>query len=133
MIAKDLEQAYAGAIEAVRFIPEGPYRVAAFQVVFDQMTQITAMVEAHAISDAVPESNGHAKARRSETQNRILAMKGDGYFDNPRLPSEVRSELQTRGFHHNPSDVRMALLRLAQSKELRRLREGEREFRYAKP
>jgi hypothetical protein len=73
------------------------------------------------------------KAVKSDTKRRILDLKTEGYFGDPRLPSEVRSELRVRGFHHNPGDVRMALLRLAQDKTLRRVSDGGNNFRYAQP
>jgi len=77
-------------------------------------------------------NNDHAeKLIKSDTKRRILELKAEGYFKDPMLPSEVRSELRTRGFHHNPPDVRMALLRLAQDKSFRRLSDGRINFRYA--
>jgi hypothetical protein len=132
MAESTVERAYAEAQQAVHFIPEGQYRAAAFQVMFMRLLQPDANLTAESSRQPIPKTNGHAKAPKSETKNRILAMIADGYFDDPRLPNEVRSELQTRGFHHNAADVRMSLLRMAQNRELRRLRQSDREFRYVK-
>ena len=134
MNTKSLEQAFREAQGAVSFIPEGPYRVAAFQVRLSELSvqPSTAALPGKATNIPV-KGTAQASTPKSDTKARILEMLGAGYFDQPHSPSEARSELRTRGFHHNPQDVRMTLLRLARSKQLRRLREGERDFRYAKP
>jgi hypothetical protein len=79
--------------------------------------------------------SGHG-ARKSGTQARILDLRSDSFFRDPRRLEEVLEELRIRGYHHNKSDVRMSLLRLARKKLLRRIALGEgrqRRYLYVSP
>ena len=75
-------------------------------------------------------------ARKSGTQSRILDLRSDNFFRQPRRLEEALEELRIRGYHHNKSDVRMSLLRLARKKLLRRIALGEgrqRMYLYVSP
>ena len=75
-------------------------------------------------------------ARKTGTQSRILDLRADSFFREPRRLEEVLEELRIRGYHHNKSDVRMSLLRLARKKLLRRIALGEgrqRMYLYVSP
>ena len=75
-------------------------------------------------------------ARKSGTQSRILDLRSDSFFREPRRLEEVLEDLRIRGYHHNKSDVRMSLLRLARKKLLRRIALGEgrqRMYLYVSP
>jgi hypothetical protein len=75
-------------------------------------------------------------ARKSGTQSRILDLQADNFFREPRRLEEVLEELRIRGYHHNKSDARMSLLRLARKKLLRRIALGEgrqRMYLYVSP
>jgi hypothetical protein len=70
------------------------------------------------------------------TQARILDLRSDSFFREPRRLEEVLEELRIRGYHHNKSDARMSLLRLARKKLLRRIALGEgrqRMYLYVSP
>jgi hypothetical protein len=74
--------------------------------------------------------------RKAGTQARILELRSDNFFTDPRRLEEVLEELRVRGYHHNKSDVRMSLLRLARKKSLRRIPLGEgrqRMYLYVNP
>jgi hypothetical protein len=74
--------------------------------------------------------------RKSSTQARILDLQADNFFREPRRLEEVLEELRIRGYHHNKSDARMSLLRLARKKLLRRIALGEgrqRMYLYVSP
>lgn len=49
----------------------------------------------------------------------ILELRGEGFFVNPKIPEEVYAELQER-YHCEQNRVAVALIRLADRKELRR-------------
>jgi hypothetical protein len=90
------------------------------------------------ISSASPASSSFSgdPARKSGTQSRILDLRSDSFFREPRRLEEVLEELRIRGYHHNKSDVRMSLLRLARKKLLRRIALGEgrqRMYLYVSP
>lgn len=75
-------------------------------------------------------------ARKGGTQTRILDLRSDNFFREPRRLEEVLEDLRIRGYHHNKSDVRMSLLRLARKKLLRRIALGEgrqRMYLYVSP
>jgi hypothetical protein len=87
------------------------------------------------VSSASSGSSGDP-ARKSGTQSRILDLRSDSFFREPRRLEEVLEELRIRGYHHNKSDVRMSLLRLARKKLLRRIALGEgrqRMYLYVSP
>jgi len=74
--------------------------------------------------------------RKSGTQARILDLRDESFFAEPRRLEQVLEELRIRGYHHNKSDVRMSLLRLARKKSLRRIPLGEgrqRMYLYVNP
>lgn len=87
------------------------------------------------VSSATSSVSGDA-VRKSGTQSRILDLRSDSFFREPRRLEEVLEELRIRGYHHNKSDARMSLLRLARKKLLRRIALGEgrqRMYLYVSP
>jgi hypothetical protein len=85
---------------------------------------------------AVSSSYSGDPVRRSGTQSRILDLRSDSFFRQPRRLEEVLEELRIKGYHHNKSDIRMSLLRLARKKLLRRIALGEgrqRMYLYVSP
>ena len=82
-------------------------------------------------------SAGHGEeVRATGTQGRILELRSDRFFAEPRRLEQVLEELQIKGYHHNKSDVRMGLLRLARKKLLRRIPYGtgkQETFLYVDP
>jgi hypothetical protein len=66
-----------------------------------------------------------SRIRKSGTQARIMELRDDHFFAEPRRLEQVLEELRVKGYHHNQSDVRMSLLRLARKKALRRIPLGE--------
>ena len=83
-----------------------------------------------------PSSTDFNSQRKSGTQERILELRSEDFFRDPRRLEQVLEELRVRGYHHNQSDVRMSLLRLARKKSLRRIPLGEgrqRMYLYVNP
>ena len=122
------------AEEMVSSVENPAYQVAAFQVALDRLLSVPEQVadgRTRAQKPIRQHTNGNGL--KSVTQRRILELRDAGFFQEPRFPTEVRTELRTQGFHHNADDVRMALLRLARKKVLRRLNEGDNQYRYGLP
>jgi hypothetical protein len=91
---------------------------------------------ASATASSASSSSSGDPARKSGTQSRILDLQADNFFREPRRLEEVLEELRIRGYHHNKSDARMSLLRLARKKLLRRIALGEgrqRMYLYVSP
>ena len=126
-------EACRAAEEMVEPIENPTYRGAAYGVALQLMVSEAKVGKPNLLESLSPAVGAESKPLKSDTKRRILELRTEGYFKDPRLPAEVRSELRVRGFHHNPADIRMALLRLAQEKALRRLTEGANNFRYAQP
>jgi hypothetical protein len=105
------------------------------------MERILAEVDTNERSASVPVSAAGSSysgdpARKSGTQLRILDLRSDNFFREPRRLEEVLEELRIKGYHHNKSDIRMSLLRLARKKLLRRIALGEgrqRMYLYVSP
>jgi hypothetical protein len=127
-------QASKQAEEIVTCIKDPALRAAAFQVLLPRLLDQSEPATDHRTENRPVALNVPVeKTHKSETKNRILELRASGFFAEPRSSTEVRERLRTDGYHHNGSDVRMALLRLAQKKELRRLQDGRGDFRYAQP
>jgi hypothetical protein len=92
--------------------------------------------DASANASSLSSSFSAEPARKSGTQSRIMDLRSDNFFRQPRRLEEALEELRIRGYHHNKSDVRMSLLRLARKKLLRRIALGEgrqRMYLYVSP
>lgn len=131
MTVQVVSEACKKAEQMVSAIKDPSYRLAAFQVVFGKLLGHPDPSFDRDEPNVPKHDNGNQV--KSETQRRVLELVSEGFFNEPKLPSEVHSQLRTQGFHHNPSDVRMALLRLARKRQLRRLQEGDNQYRYALP
>ena len=95
-------------------------------VIMQRILQEVGRNEGRALMNAASISNDPRDAgKKVGTQARILSLQSDNFFRDPRRLEQVLEELRIRGFHHNKSDVRMSLLRLARKKSLRRIPLGE--------
>ena len=132
MQAESVVNAYQMAEEMVSKLPRGPRTDAAFQVLFERLLVSGLDRDEKKAPRARPMPDGqNGHQIRSQTQRRIVELRESGFFKEPKRPEQVRSELKTLGHHHNASDVRMGLLRLAQKRELRRIQEAENVYLYA--
>lgn len=132
MQTESFKQACKKAEEIASFLKNPEYRAAAFHVALERLLSDSGSLgwaRSQTQKRATEGKNGNAI--RSVTQRRILDLRDGGFFQQPRLSGEVRSELQTQGFHHNLNDVQMALLRLAQKKLFRRVHDKGNKYRYA--
>lgn len=128
-----------GVESAVASIKDPYVRGAVAGVIMQRIMQEADSDEASASTAASASiaSNASASAlRKSGTQARILDLRDEKFFAEPRRLEQVLEELRIRGYHHNKSDVRMSLLRLARKKLLRRIPLGEgrqRTYLYVNP
>ena len=96
-------------------------------VIMHRILQEVENDEADASATVLPSTSSVSgnEIRKSGTQARILDLRDERFFAEPRRLEQVLEELRIRGYHHNKSDVRMSLLRLARKKSLRRIPLGE--------
>jgi hypothetical protein len=131
MGSQNFLEACEKAQEMVSGLPDQTYRAAAFQVVLGKLwSNSDSEVKPASQNPTHKPAGGDLSDVKSDTQRRILELREDGFFREPRLPGDVQNELRTQGFHHNAADVRMALLRLAKKKLLRRIQEAGNHYRY---
>jgi hypothetical protein len=107
-------------------------------VIMERILEEVDTSEKISLQQASPVSSSYTgdAVRKSGTQSRILDLRTDDFFRDPRRLEEVLEELRIKGYHHNKSDVRMSLLRLARKKLLRRIALGEgrqRTYLYVSP
>lgn len=107
-------------------------------VIMQRILQEVGNYEASASAAVLPSTSSvsGSQIRKSGTQARILDLRDEKFFAEPRRLEQVLEELRIRGYHHNKSDVRMSLLRLARKKSLRRIPLGEgrqRMYLYVNP
>jgi hypothetical protein len=107
-------------------------------VIMQRILQEVGTSEDSASAMGLPSSSSVSGSpiRKGGTQARILDLHDERFFAEPRRLEQVLEELRIRGYHHNKSDVRMSLLRLARKKSLRRIPLGEgrqRMYLYVNP
>jgi hypothetical protein len=129
--AREVESAVSGVKDPhLRGVIAGVIMQRILEAVDDNLTRPVGREGASASSDS------GAQIRKGGTQARIMELRSDSFFRDPRRLEEVLEELRVRGYHHNKSDVRMSLLRLARKKSLRRIPLGEgrqRMYLYVNP
>lgn len=123
---------------AVASIKDPHVRGAVAGVIMQRILQDTERYEMNvSAGPSARASNASAGlVRKSGTQDRILDLRDEKFFGDPRRLEQVLDELSIRGYHHNKSDIRMSLLRLARKKLLRRIPLGEgkqRTYLYVSP
>ncbi|MGB6484838.1 MAG: hypothetical protein WBE86_15235 [Candidatus Acidiferrales bacterium] len=130
MQVETFREAYENAVKLVSDLPQAEYRVEAFRVLFNRLLDDG---RGRPPVARRRETDGAEKSTKSQTKRRILELLQAGNFDMPQSPQDVNAALKLAGFHHNGADVRMALLRLAQKKELRRVQDGPKVYKYVRP
>ncbi len=131
MDQKSFSEAYEKALQIVSTVEDREYGLAAFPVVLAKLWGATSGLETttRPVGTGLLGSSGGEPKPRSLTKQRILDLREEEFFGDPRSVGEVQGKLGARGFHHNSNDVGMALVRLAQKKQLRRLSLG-RGYKY---
>lgn len=133
MDAKKLIELRKQAEKAVKDMPDGEFKLKAFEVILNHLLAPGKM-QAQTSSDA-GSSSKHVPAPEPDTadaesaQGRILVLKAEGFFKSPRSIGQTRSELQAHGWHYPVTTLSGELMKLVQRRRLRRQRgkEGNRQ------
>jgi hypothetical protein len=121
------------AESAVADMPDGELKQAAFEVAFSYLLSGRA---SPSIIDQVPAQKKSAGARGENSATptgRILALRDEGFFAEPRGIVDVQEELRGHGWHYALERLGTPLLRLVQQKQLRRNKvpeAGKRVWKY---
>jgi hypothetical protein len=118
-------------------MPDGALKLKAFEVI---LTQLVSSGPAKAMAPN-PRADTKQKQVEAVTQPkslsaRILALQGDGFFDQPQTISAVRTGLQSRGWHYPLTTLSGTLQGLVQRRKLRRqqVKDGNKTlWKYSNP
>ena len=123
------------AEEAVADMPEGVFKVKAFEVI------LASLLSGSPLSDSGEQKQMRTKqpaaARpRSSLADRIGSLAEEGFFREPRGLSEVQAKLAEHGWHYPQQNLSTPLIRLVRKRVLRRLQGaegGKKVWKYSLP
>jgi hypothetical protein len=72
-----------------------------------------------------------AKKKKESISDHLRRLKTEGFFDKPKLSSEMVAQLATDGFHYPPESLTWALQKAVQLRELGRIKK-EKKWAYCK-
>jgi len=123
----ELARAVAIAEAAVRQMPEGAMKVAAFQTILQELLQRQRADSTTEAPPAAPEAHRKrtAAAPATGTTSRLMSLMDEGFFNQQRSLLEIRQVLAERGWHYKPEDIGTPVTRLVRQKHLRRVRVAE--------
>jgi hypothetical protein len=114
------------AEKAVADMPEGELKVKAFEVILNNLLEDRERGR-QGREDNAPAGLRPGKDRKkrraaapTSTPDRILQLRDENYFGDPRSISDVRNELGTHGWHYPLTTLSGVLQDLVQRRELRR-------------
>lgn len=128
------------AEQSVQGMPDGDLKVKAFETILTHLlSSDTGGEKRRAAPDNKAASEDKAKSGKlpvSATE-RLLFLKGDGFFSAQRSIAEIRQELKKNGWHYPVTSLSGPLQVLVQQRKLRRERaedeRGRKGWRYSNP
>lgn len=131
MDVKKLIELRKEAEKAVSDMPDGDLKLKAFEVILSHL--MSDSLESKVLPTEETKEEGFSE---KSVAGRLLVLKEEGFFKNPKALAEVRQELQTHGWHYPNATIAHALIKLVQKKRLRRqkVREANKEpWKYSNP
>ena len=124
----ELAGAVTAAEGAVRKLPEGAMKIAAFQTILQELLQRqragTASGPSPVAQEAAPRKRS-AALPSTGTTGRLIGLMEENFFSQQRSLPEIRQVLSERGWHYKPEDLGTPVTRLVRQKRLRRVRVAE--------
>lgn len=128
------------AEQSVQGMPDGELKLKAFETILTHLLSSASGTEKRReapdnklVSRVKPKAG---KAPASVTE-RLLSLKGDGFFSAQRIIAEIRQELKKNGWHYPITSLSGPLQVLVQQRQLRRERvddeRGRKGWRYSNP
>jgi len=77
---------------------------------------------------AIPKKTGEQAALKE----RIPILKNEGFFDEPKTLTQIRQQMQTRGWYHSSPNIQRALLDKGSEFGIKRIGSEEGGYRYVK-
>lgn len=116
------------AERTVADMPDGELKVKAFEVILAHMMQEVdspAKPSRRAAKATSNDGDTVQRANKTSTVGRILVLREEGFFKNPKSIAEVCDELASHGWHYPQSALSGPLQTSVQRRELRRKRESK--------
>jgi hypothetical protein len=140
MDSKRLIELRKEAEKAVAEMPDGELKLKAFEVILNHLI-------ASGLTPPKMERGGNQQKPTGEQPNqddvparsvagRLMVLREEGFFKNPKALAEIREELQAHGWHYPNATIAPMLIKLCQKQTLRRqrMKEGEaRPWKYFNP
>jgi hypothetical protein len=118
MPINSLIQARRRAEQAVKDMDEGPLKIAAFQTILTKLlTDSGASEQTEAPRAKLKPSSDRPPRTLNE---RILAMRAEGFFKEQQSLSDVRAALGSKGYHYPLTTLSGSMQSLVRKRELRR-------------
>jgi hypothetical protein len=123
MNAKKLVELRQAAEKAVEDMPDGDLKVKAFEVILEHMMQQEPESKdkpAHHGKPSAVSEKTKEEANDKSSVGRILLLREEGFFREPKSIAEVCDELASHGWHYPQSSLSGPLQTAVQRRELRR-------------
>jgi len=130
VILKHLMEEKSGVFTALERFSETIEKLTAMQTAMDSSQMAVVPHKTEKEVKAIDDTFDNSLA------GRVLVLKEEKYFANPKTLQEIRQELATHGWHYPSTALSGALLKLVQKRKLRRqsVREGKKSvWKYSNP
>ncbi len=121
MDAKKLIELRKEAEKAVADMPDGEFKLKAFEVI---LNHLLAPAKAQPLSSTSAHTESAVRSSKDieaeSTIGRILVLKDEGFFKAPKSIGKIKAELQAHGWHYPVTTLSGELMRLVQRRKLRR-------------
>ena len=138
MDAKKLIELRKEAEKVVEGMPDGEIKIKAFEVVLNHLISGgVGPASSRAISSVSNESEKETDDfPAASVSGRLLVLREEGFFKNPKSLAEIREELKAHGWHYQNATIATRLIKLVQKQRLRRqkIKEGNKsQWKYTNP
>ena len=138
MDVKKLIEVRKEAEKAVSDMPDGDLKLKAFEVILNYLMSggVEAKVMQKGETKEAPSKIEKEDFPEKSVAGRLLVLKEEGFFKNPKSLAEVRQELEAHGWHYPNTTIAPILIRIVQKKKLRRqkIKEAHKQlWKYSNP
>jgi hypothetical protein len=127
------------AEKAVAEMPDGDLKLKAFEVILNHLISASVprpRTQTAGATEHTPATQPSEDFPAKSVAGRIMVLKEEGFFKNPKVLAEIREELQAHGWRYPNATIAPILIKLVEKKVLRRqrIKEGNaRPWKYFNP
>ena len=133
--AEKLKEIRQKALDAVADMQDGELKIRAFEVFLQHLLELetpSGPVEARVSAKTSIDKSAKESKKPGSTKSRILLLKDESFFAQPRALAEIKAELQAHGWILPVTTLSGPLQGLVQDRELRRIKQ-EKKWKYVNP